>query len=140
MAAFVLDTRLNPVPLGVSGELYLSGPQVTRGYHRRPGLSADRFVANPHGNPGERMYRTGDVVRWVAGTAPSTYAVEYVGRNDFQVKIRGFRIELGEIDASLTAHPEVEFAATMGTTLPSGAPALVSYVFTESTLRSLRRN
>ncbi|MFF1947061.1 amino acid adenylation domain-containing protein, partial [Rhodococcus qingshengii] len=130
MAAFVLDTRLNPVPLGVSGELYLSGPQVTRGYHRRPGLSADRFVANPHGNPGERMYRTGDVVRWVAGTAPSTYAVEYVGRNDFQVKIRGFRIELGEIDASLTAHPEVEFAATMGTTLPSGAPALVSYVFT----------
>uniref|UniRef100_UPI001C4DDCD2 non-ribosomal peptide synthase/polyketide synthase n=1 Tax=Rhodococcus qingshengii TaxID=334542 RepID=UPI001C4DDCD2 len=124
MAAFVLDTRLQPVPVGVAGELYLSGPQVTRGYHRRPGLSADRFVANPHGLPGERMYRTGDVVRWT-----DQYQVEYVGRNDFQVKIRGFRIELGEIDAALTAHSDVEFAATMGTTLTSGAPALVSYVF-----------
>ncbi|MBJ7480741.1 non-ribosomal peptide synthase/polyketide synthase, partial [Rhodococcus sp. (in: high G+C Gram-positive bacteria)] len=124
MAAFVLDTRLQPVPVGVAGELYLSGPQVTRGYHRRPGLSADRFVANPHGLPGERMYRTGDVVRWT-----DHYQVEYVGRNDFQVKIRGFRIELGEIDAALTAHSDVEFAATMGTTLASGAPALVSYVF-----------
>ncbi|MDV8070277.1 non-ribosomal peptide synthase/polyketide synthase, partial [Rhodococcus sp. IEGM 1366] len=124
MAAFVLDTRLQPVPVGVAGELYLSGPQVTRGYHRRPGLSADRFVANPHGLPGERMYRTGDVVRWT-----DQYQVEYVGRNDFQVKIRGFRIELGEIDAALTAHSDVEFAATMGTTLASGAPALVSYVF-----------
>ncbi|MER2161285.1 non-ribosomal peptide synthase/polyketide synthase, partial [Rhodococcus sp. (in: high G+C Gram-positive bacteria)] len=124
MAAFVLDTRLQPVPVGVAGELYLSGPQVTRGYHRRPGLSADRFVANPHGLPGERMYRTGDVVRWT-----DHYQVEYVGRNDFQVKIRGFRIELGEIDAALTAHSDVEFAATMGTTLASGAQALVSYVF-----------
>ncbi|RAL30732.1 non-ribosomal peptide synthetase, partial [Rhodococcus sp. AQ5-07] len=124
MAAFVLDTRLQPVPVGVTGELYLSGPQVTRGYHRRPGLSADRFVANPHGLSGERMYRTGDVVRWT-----DRYQVEYVGRNDFQVKIRGFRIELGEIDAALTAHSDVEFAATMGTTLTSGAPALVSYVF-----------
>ncbi|MFI7162904.1 non-ribosomal peptide synthase/polyketide synthase, partial [Rhodococcus erythropolis] len=124
MAAFVLDTRLQPVPVGVAGELYLSGPQVTRGYHRRPGLSADRFVANPHGLSGERMYRTGDVVRWT-----DRYQVEYVGRNDFQVKIRGFRIELGEIDAALTAHSDVEFAATMGTTLTSGAPALVSYVF-----------
>ncbi|MCJ0905033.1 amino acid adenylation domain-containing protein [Rhodococcus sp. ARC_M6] len=124
MAAFVLDTRLQPVPVGVAGELYLSGPQVARGYHRRPGLSADRFVANPHGLPGERMYRTGDVVRWT-----DQFAVEYVGRNDFQVKIRGFRIELGEIDAALTAHSAVEFAATMGTTLSSGATALVSYVF-----------
>ncbi|MDI9916925.1 non-ribosomal peptide synthetase [Rhodococcus sp. IEGM 1379] len=134
MAAFVLDTRLQPVPVGVSGELYLSGPQVTRGYHRRPGLSSDRFVANPHGLPGERMYRTGDVVRWTRGASEATgnvpaYQVEYVGRNDFQVKIRGFRIELGEIDAALTAHSDVEFAATMGTTLASGASALVSYVF-----------
>nr|WP_245673041.1 non-ribosomal peptide synthetase [Nocardia lijiangensis] len=128
VGAFVLDTRLRPVPAGVVGELYLSGPALAQGYLNRPGLSAERFVASPFGAEtgqlGSRLYRTGDLVRRseIDGT------IEYLGRSDFQVKIRGLRIELGEIDNALTAHPDVDFAATLGRSLPSGATALVSYV------------
>ncbi|WP_433606607.1 non-ribosomal peptide synthase/polyketide synthase [Prescottella agglutinans] len=127
VGALILDARLRPVPVGVAGELYLSGEALARGYHGRAELTADRFVANPFGGAGERMYRTGDVVRWTEDPS-GDLAIEYVGRSDFQVKIRGFRIELGEIDAALTDHPAVSFATTVGHTLPSGQTALVSYV------------
>ncbi|MBF6350407.1 AMP-binding protein, partial [Nocardia flavorosea] len=125
--ALVLDDRLNPVPEGVAGELYVGGVQLARGYHARAGLTAERFVADPFGEPGSRLYRTGDVVRWRRDAAGDP-AVEYVGRNDFQVKVRGFRIELGEIDAALTAHDTVDFAVTTGHKNTAGAVSLVSYV------------
>ncbi|MFF2552776.1 amino acid adenylation domain-containing protein [Nocardia sp. NPDC058058] len=127
VGAFVLDARLRPVPDGVVGELYLSGPALAQGYNRRPGLTAERFVASPFGEatgvPGARLYRTGDLVK-----RTESGVIEYLGRSDFQVKIRGLRIELGEIDNALTAHADVDYAATLGKTLPSGAVALVSYV------------
>ncbi|WP_431950608.1 amino acid adenylation domain-containing protein [Nocardia lijiangensis] len=121
-SVWVLDRRLQPVAVGVTGELYIAGALLARGYHRRAGLTAARFIACPWA-PGERMYRTGDVVRWTAHGA-----LQHLGRSDFQVKIRGLRIELGEIDASLAAHETVDFAATIGHRSDSGTQSLVSYV------------
>ncbi|MGW0182417.1 amino acid adenylation domain-containing protein, partial [Nocardia sp. NPDC003345] len=137
MSALVLDSRLNPVPPGVAGELYLSGGALARGYLNRPGLSSERFVANPFSFEGARMYRTGDVVRWYAAPGrragnealPTVYwELDYVGRSDFQVKIRGFRVELGEIDTALAAHPDIEYSVTLGREIAAGATILVSYV------------
>src|SRR5690606_32578987 len=126
--AIILDPRLHPAALGVTGELHLAGAALARGYLNRPGLTATRFVANPYGKPGERMYRTGDLVRLWPGAAAGCADIEYVGRTDHQVKIRGFRIELGEIDVALGRHRGVALALTIGHRTPAGSTALVSYV------------
>ncbi|MEU2036932.1 amino acid adenylation domain-containing protein, partial [Nocardia amamiensis] len=126
MRALVLDGRLRPVPEGVTGELYLGGGQLARGYHNRRALTASRFVADPYGPPGARLYRTGDIVR--PQRIGQQTVISYVGRNDFQVKVRGFRIEPGEIDAELSGRPDIEFSVTVGRESDSGATILVSYV------------
>ncbi|EON34683.1 Non-ribosomal peptide synthetase modules-related protein [Gordonia terrae C-6] len=126
VSAFVLDTWLRPVPVGVVGELYLGGPGLARGYFDRPGVSATRFVADPVRGSGERLYRTGDAVRWVR--AEGALRLEYLGRNDHQVKIHGLRIETGDIDAHLARNAGVAQSATVLQRGPGGRPVIVSYV------------
>lgn len=130
----ILDAAMRPVPPGVAGDLYLTGIQLAQGYLGRPDLTASRFIADPFA-PGERMYRTGDVARWLANGA-----VEYLGRSDDQLKIRGQRIELGEIDRTMSALPDVaqavSHACVFNQAAATGGDArqLVGYLVSDSGL------
>jgi amino acid adenylation domain-containing protein len=123
-SAYVLDDQMEPVPVGVVGELYLGGAGLARGYRNRPDLTAERFGPDPFANePGERLYKTGDLVRWKADST-----LEYLGRADNQVKVRGCRIELSEIESALREQAGVQDAAVVVLPADNQEPALVSFV------------
>ena len=130
--AYILDADLALVPQGASGELYIGGAGLAQGYHQRPGMTAERFVADPFAADGGRLYRTGDLVRQRADGL-----VEYLGRIDHQVKIRGFRIELGEIETRLLEHSQVREAVVLALEAPSGKQ-LVAYLVSDAEHGPLR--
>jgi len=125
---YVLDQGLEPLGIGITGELYIGGAGVARGYLQRPELTAERFVPHPFSRrEGERLYRTGDIVRYLNGGQ-----LEFIGRADQQVKLRGFRIELGEVEAVLGQHPEVRECVVVARGESSEAKRLVAYVVGEA--------
>ena len=130
--AYILDADLALVPQGATGELYVGGAGLAQGYHERPGMTAERFVADPFASNGGRLYRTGDLVRQRADGL-----VEYLGRIDHQVKIRGFRIELGEIETRLLEHEAVREAVVLALDSPSGKQ-LVAYLVSDAEQGDLR--
>ena len=120
---YILDVHLQPLPIGVPGEMYVSGAGLARGYLNRPELTAERFIPDHlTGRPGSRLYKTGDLVRFLPGRD-----IEYLGRIDHQVKIRGFRVELGEIEETLRQHPAVREAVVMAREDTPGDKRLVAY-------------
>lgn len=124
---YLLDKHYQPVPIGVTGEIYIAGDGLARGYRKRPSLTADRFIPNPFSTqPGQRMYKTGDVGRYLPDGN-----IEYLGRNDHQVKVRGFRIELGEIESQLNQHPTINNAIVTTQQDSSDSSFLVGYFITE---------
>lgn len=121
---YVLDAELKPLPVWAIGELYIGGAGVARGYLNRPQLTAEKFIPNPFsGEPGERLYKTGDLARYLPGGN-----IEFLGRTDQQVKIRGFRVELGEIEMALKRHPVVQAAVVQVRAVSAGKQQLVAYV------------
>ncbi|PLR60152.1 non-ribosomal peptide synthetase [Pseudomonas sp. QC2] len=130
--AYILDADLALVPQGATGELYVGGAGLAQGYHQRPGMTAERFVADPFTHNGGRLYRTGDLVR-----QRGDGLVEYLGRIDHQVKIRGFRIELGEIETRLLEHAAVREAVVLALDAPSGKQ-LVAYLVSDAEHGALR--
>ncbi|MGW6706051.1 non-ribosomal peptide synthetase [Streptomyces sp. NPDC054956] len=129
--AYIVDEQLNPTPLGIPGELLIGGDGVAHGYLGRPELTADRFVPNPFGPPGTRLYRTGDRAAWTPDGE-----LEFLGRIDDQVKIRGHRIELGEIESALLEHPALAQAAVAVRTEEDGEPFLAGYLVPAAGTRS----
>ncbi|HKH46439.1 MAG TPA: amino acid adenylation domain-containing protein [Thermoanaerobaculia bacterium] len=128
---YVVDPELRPVPVGVAGELLVGGAGVTRGYLRRPALTAERFIPDPFGDiPGARLYRTGDLVRWLPDGA-----IDYLGRLDHQVKLRGLRIELGEIESALASLPGIRQAVVV-----VRESRLVAYVVGDTVVEEMRRS
>src|SRR5690606_20865534 len=131
VSCYVLNEKMQPVPMGVDGHLYIGGDCLARGYVNQPDLTADRFVLNPYSDaPNARLYQTGDLVRWLPDGN-----LEFLGRIDHQVKIRGFRVELGEIESVLATQDYVKDVVVLAkeSNINSEEKRLVAYVVTTAT-------